>query len=321
MHARLGFAALLSCSTPAAAEETPVRVTRITPASVDDADFARHRKAAHWRGLKVERVEFQDGPVAWQLWRITSRRRPNGPLWVVPHDNENAAFAAGLTAVRTWGGTFIAVDTGPEDETGAARYNRDIADDIMDRERIDPNRAFTDAYPLYVKQVLARRRPGQPVIALHTNLPGFSAELPACDTQQHGSGAGTISIRLCSDLYRPTPSRSQRWPFDDEDTVAIAPVLAANPDTPTWCEAAMRDADFNMIQERVGSSDGSLSNYAVARALPYVNFETRERGSDPDGIAAAHDRLIAMIGTAMEHCRHPAPRRVTRDGPRPKTPR
>lgn len=40
----------------------------------------------------------------------------------------------------------------------------------------------------------------------------------------------------------------------------------------------MVGADFNVVQERVVTSDGSLSNYAVLHGLAYLNFETLDRG-------------------------------------------
>jgi hypothetical protein len=61
-------------------------------------------------------------------------------------------------------------------------------------------------------------------------------------------------------------------------------------------------ADFNLITEQVSSSDGSLSNYALGHRFTYINFETRERGSDPAGLADAQGRLTAMIDRAMGLC-------------------
>lgn len=305
----------LVASAPAAADPAAVAVTRVKPAAVADADFARHRDRRLWRGMRVERVVFREGPILWRLWRITRRGKRNGPMWVVPHDDENAAFAAGLVSVRKWGGTLVAVDTGPDDASGAARYNRDTADG----RRIDPNRAFTHDAPVYLREILTGLRRGQPIIALHTNPRGFAARLTACDTGAPGDGQGEISVRLCNKIYHPRSSRQQRWPFDDEDTLALAPVPADQPGAPTWCRAAMRTADFNMVEERVGVSDGSLSNYAVQRGLSYVNFETRERGSDPAGLADARDRLVAMINRAMKRCAKRIG--VTRRSPSRKTPR
>jgi hypothetical protein len=59
---------------------------------------------------------------------------------------------------------------------------------------------------------------------------------------------------------------------------------------------------MNIMFEHVVTSDGSLSNYALLRSLPYVNLETQDRGVDPAGLANARGRLLAMIGTVMMRC-------------------
>lgn len=301
MRSIVPLAALLSApaAQPAPPAEPGISVVRVDPATVDDADFARHRAERHWRGLTVELVTFREGPATWRLWRIVNRRRPDGPLWVAPHDNEHAAFSAGLASVRRWGGSFVAVDTGPDDESAAARYNRATADG----RRIDPNRAFTPDAPLYTAQVLATRRADQPIIALHTNPRGFSPRLTPCDPRVPGDGSGEISVLICDDTYAPRPSRRQRWPFDDADTLALYPVHADRPGATSWCRKAMRKADFNLVEERVAERDGSLSNHALDLGLPYVNFETRERGADPVGLADARDRLVFMARAVMKRCR------------------
>ncbi|WP_163413772.1 hypothetical protein, partial [Escherichia coli] len=76
-------------------------------------------------------------------------------------------------------------------------------------------------------------------------------------------GSGIISIRYCDDTLIPSPSMSKAWPFDDDDTVAFATFLARDTPAAGFCRDAMVGADFNVVQERVVTSDGSLSNYAV----------------------------------------------------------
>ena len=64
----------------------------------------------------------------------------------------------------------------------------------------------------------------------------------------------------------------------------------------------LASGDYNLVFERVGYSDGSLSNYAAQHGLAYVNVETEERGSSPTGIALARDRLVDMIDKVMQRC-------------------
>src|ERR1700754_1545628 len=101
-------------------------ITRVDPMAVEDDDFARHRDPVDWRGLAVDRVEFREERARWRLWRIVNLRHPKGPLFFVPHDNENAGFEAGLTLVRKYGGTLIAVDSGIAPGADGVRMNRAV---------------------------------------------------------------------------------------------------------------------------------------------------------------------------------------------------
>ncbi|OYY89654.1 MAG: hypothetical protein B7Y45_11025 [Sphingomonas sp. 28-66-16] len=277
-----------------------VSIAAIDPMHVIDDDFARLRDPALWQGLSVQRIGLREGDTAWRLWRIVNRTRRTGPLWVIPHDNENATFAAAVDAVRSWGGAAIVVDTGAIDQGYAARFNADVGAGTP----IDPNRHFRADRPLYAGVVLDDLKSGlRPIIALHTNARGFDPRLPACPGRARGTpGSGDIAIGLCSNRFSPRPSRRAAWPFDDDDTLVLTPYLAgATPDR-GYCLGPMAAADFNLVFERVAQSDGSLSNYAAEHDLPYLNFETRDLGNGLAGVAQARGRLIAMIDTMMERC-------------------
>lgn len=273
--------------------------TRVDPATVVDMDFERHRDRSTWRSLTVQQIVFRENGANWRLWRIASKAKPRGPLWVVPHDNENAAFAAGLVAVRRWGGVLMAVDSAGDDTGRDARYVRTDSG-----ERVDPNRIFTAAFPQYVTAMLADLNGrARPIVALHTNSAGFDPSLATCgDPATDREGSGDISALLCNATYTPFPARKRVWPWDDDDSVVIAPYLAAVDPEAGWCVRQLKRGNFNLTLERVGDGDGSLSNYAAARGLAYLNFETRDLGSDPAAIAQARDRMVAMIAAAMKRC-------------------
>lgn len=273
-----------------------VRRTIVDPLRIADDDFARHRDPAEWSGLAVSRIEFQEERGTWRLFRIANTKKPRGPLWFVPHDNENAGFEAALAGVRKHGGVVIAVDSGIV-EDGKRRNG------AVDRGRpIDPNRNFRDGYPRYADTVLADyARGARPIIALHTNSPGFDTSASRCN-QSDRPGRGEVSIRFCDDVMQPSPSRSRDWPFDDEDTLAYVPWRSGTAPSTAWCGRTLAKADFNLVFERVAVSDGSLSNYALLRGLDYVNFETQERGLDPAALAQSRDRLTAMVDRALSRC-------------------
>lgn len=297
----LAASAALALS-PAGAAPQATRTTAVDPLTVQDDDFARHRTAAEWKGLKVSQLEFREERAAWRLWRIANTGQPRGPLWFVPHDNENAGFEAALVAVRRYGGTIIAVDAGVADD--GVRMNR-----AVDYGRaVDPNRNFDTALPGYARRILADLRPGMPVIALHTNGRGFDTAQSRCN-RSDPPGSGVISIRYCDDVLTPSPSRKRAWPWEDPDTVAFAPYRPAAGPNSAFCGRQMVEADFNVVFERVVTSDRSLSNYAVLHGIDYLNFETLERGLDPAALAQSRDRLVHIIDRALAMCA-PAIRRL-----------
>ncbi|MCW3837738.1 hypothetical protein ACFQ1E_16965 [Sphingomonas canadensis] len=272
----------------------------VDPLTVADDDFARHRDPAEWRGLRVTRMEFTEERAAWRLWRIADPARPRGPLWFVPHDDENAAFDAALAGLRKYGGVLIAVDSGIAPESDGRRRNAAVT-----RGRtIDPNRNFDGAIPLFAESVLGEyRRGARPIVALHTNSPGFDTARSRCN-RDDPPGEGRISIRYCDPVMQPVPSPAALWPFDDPDTLAIVAHRHAAARWSGYCGKALEQAGFNLVFERVLTSDGSLSNHALLRGLDYVNFETRDLGLDPAGLAEASGRLTAMIDRALPLCQH-----------------
>ena len=271
------------------------RVTRVDPLAVQDDDFARHRDLAEWKGLVVARIEFREERAAWRLWRIANARHSHGPLWFVPHDNENAGFEAGLEAVRKYGGTLIAVDAGVAGD--GERMNR-----AVDYGRpVDPNRNFDSALPGYARRILADLKPGMPIIALHTNGRGFDTGDSRCN-KSDPPGQGIISIRYCDDTLTPSPSQGRSWPWDDDDTVAFATFRTKDSPSGAFCRDQMVAADFNVVQERVVASDRSLSNYAVLHGLKYLNFETLDRGDGAEGLAEGRKRLVHIVNRALAMC-------------------
>ena len=270
----------------------------VDPLTVDDDDFARHRDPSEWKGLKVSRVEFAEWGVRWRLWMIEPAQRRDGPLWVVPHDNENAAFEASLVAVRSYGGTIVAVDSGTIAGFDGNRRNWAVSYGSP----IDPNRNFRDWFPVYAGAVLARKSKGWPIIALHNNAPGFSPAESNCTAPLQDIGSGDDSTHRCP-AYILSESRARAWPFDDQDTLVITPFFARYGTRTAFCGESLVADDFNVIFERVVRSDGSLSNYALYHGLTYLNFETRNPGTSPSALAIGRDRLLNMIIRAMKLCK------------------
>ena len=303
----LGFALglLTVLIAPAAAAQVvsaPLQkiVTPVDPMAIGTDDFTRLANPAIWDGLSVSRIEFREDRAFWRVYRIVNLRHPPGPLWFVPHDNENAAFQAAVYAVRSYGGVVIAVEEARSLDGPDSRMNPDVAYG----RPIDPNRNFRDDTPNYAATILADLgAPPRLIIALHTNEPGYDASESSCTPPgATNTGKGEISVLLCSDLYSPRPSVRAAWPYDDTDSVAIVSYLGDRSPASGYCARPLSDADMNIMFEHVVTGDGSLSNYALFRGLPYVNLETQDRGTDPIGMANARSRLLAMIGTVMARC-------------------
>jgi hypothetical protein len=289
----------LGASTPSSTIPHGQVVTLpVDPMTVDDDDFARHRDPLEWKGFKVSRDEFTEWGVKWRLWKIEAAQRREGPLWVVPHDNENAAFEASLVAVRSYGGTVVAVDSGTVAGFDGNRRNWAVTYGAP----IDPNRNFRDWFPVYAGAVLESKSKGWPIIALHSNAAGSSPAELSCSAPLHEIGNGDISGDRCP-AYILSKSRARAWPFYDEDTAVLIPFFARYGRQSAFCGEALMADDFNLIFERVVRSDGSLSNYALYHGLTYLNFETRNLGATPAALAAGRDRLLNMIVRAMKLCK------------------
>lgn len=270
----------------------------VDPMSIDDDDFLRTRDASIWRGLEVRRMVFTENGAHWALWRVANTKRLAGPLWLQLHDNENAPFLGVIGGVKKYGGVAIFVDTGPRDNSSASRFNREV--DYG--RRIDPNRNFWGP-SIYTSTILAdlpnANGENRIIISIHSNSPSFDSRNSTCGI---GNGRGEISILVCNDTMFPQASRSRSYPFDDDDSLAIIPFLGRWQDKTAFCARSLMKADFNIGFEKIVTSDGSLSNYAIFSNLDYINLETQDRGAGQAELADATARIGAMVDVVMRHC-------------------
>lgn len=198
--------------------------------------------------LGIVRIEGAGRP--WTLLLVASRDRP-GPRWVLPHDNEQAAFDAGVSAVRRYGGVLVAV------ESGETRMWRGV----------DPNRIFGEgacgpgrADPAYTAAVLAGADRRFPLVALHSN------EKRGGTISVARPYAGATAFRAAAS-GAPSPTAPRR----DDDTLVIlasrsGPATAAARADIAW----FTSRGVNLLYETVrpARSDCSLSNHAALAGLP-----------------------------------------------------
>lgn len=273
----------------------------LNPLKIDDDDFIRLRQSNIWHGLEVRRETFEDVNANWAIWRINNRLRNDGPLWLNVHDNENAAFPAALYALKRYGGTAVFVDTGPRDTERNARMNRDL----KKGRPIDPNRHFA-AGSIYTKRILKDiGNPPRLIISIHTNSKGYDGNSSDCNKEnEEAYGRGVISALYCDETMKPFKSKSGRFPFDDNDNIAIIPFRNTMNRKSAFCAKALMKADFNIGFEKVSKkSDGSLSNYALYKGIDYINLEALDRGSKETEIKEAEIAATAMIDYVMKLCR------------------
>lgn len=298
----LSFAVLACCTAATAWHAKPVvewkKVAVTDIAMVQDDDLIRNAaEPGFLGGVTVSETHFSEAGFNWHILRFVNATKPVGPLWVVPHDDENAAFDSAIAALKTHGGVAIVVNSGP----GSSRTQSGqgtCGGRTPVQSRCDPNRNFSTATPLFTNAHLDQRSAGQPVIAMHTNSPGF------------GPGRGEITI-----LDATAASKGKLWPrkngyfggagpamLKDHDSYAILPFVAPKiQDHDARCRKSLVQAGVHVWHEAVGKSDGSFSNYAILGKadIAYVNMESRREAN----LTVASERHLLMVDAYLKGCR------------------
>jgi hypothetical protein len=266
-------------------------------AKLKDDDLNRHSLEPDFlSGVLVSETRFYEAGFDWHLLRFVNASKPIGPLWIVPHDDENAAFDSAIAALKTYGGVAIVVNSG----SGSSRMlsgQGTCGGRTPILSRCDPNRNFSSATPLFTNAHLDQRGDGQPVIALHTNTPGF------------GPGKGEITILdvAAANKGKSRPRKNGYFggagpaALKDHDSYAIIPFVAPKiPENDVRCRKALMLAGVHVWHEEVSKSDGSLSNYAVLEKvdMAYVNMESRRE----ENLKDASKRHQLMVDAYLKGC-------------------
>jgi hypothetical protein len=268
-----------------------------------DDDIGRNSVVpGYFDGIEISEYRFSENGFEWHLIRFASAAKPAGPLWVVPHDDENAAFDAMIAAIKEHGGVGVAVNSG----TGSLRRQSGNGTCGVRSALVtscDPNRNFDANTPLFTSAFLGQHADGQPILALHTNTPGFNGD------GQGGRGEITVLDR---DAYR----RGESIPRKDAlfavrpqanmanyDTLGLTAYLASNgkPDSASArCGQAIANAGVHFWHERVNVSDGSMSNYLILNR-PDIRYYNAESRAEVD-LAVAAARHGVMIKAYLDGC-------------------
>ncbi|WP_018698925.1 hypothetical protein [Amorphus coralli] len=238
-----------------------------------DGDIRRHPSLAGPNRCVTEQT-FEERGRTWTVQTIRNTAR-SGPLWVLPHDDEQAAVETLAYALEEYGGTAVLV------ETGGRRTNRGT----------DPNRAFdagrsrcTSGTPAtrYVAAILSQRRWGAPVIALHTNAPGIGGR----------HGGGSVSIRAPGRDATAYPGTGASGRLASEDSLVITAVLKGDEARAAPLVERLTARGVNVMVETTSarSTDCSLSHYAALAGIrPYLNIEVA------DGDADTQRRMLDIV--------------------------
>ena len=295
MKAAPAILAALMLASPAQSNPAPVWQP-VDLTSIADDDIARHRADPDYlAGLAITERHFAERGFNWHLLRFTNSARPDGPLWVVPHDDENAAFEGAIAALKTYGGSLLAVNSGP----GSLRRQLGYGVCGVKPAKIsscDPNRNFNAKTPAFTNAFLDERKGRQPIIALHTNDAGAAGDFSLLDVAAYARGR-TI---LRSGAYRAKNPAQQ---MDNYDTLGLIayPAREGGPGPAAIaCRNALNAAGIHFWHERVDKSDGSLSNYlALERPdIRYFNAESRQETN----LSVSAARHMVMVAAYLREC-------------------
>ena len=258
----------------------------LAPERVVDADVTRNATALANPALCLEVHRVEENGVDWRLTVVRNRDRP-GPLWAVPHDEEDVAFTNGVYAVQHYGGVMVAIENN----------ERRLADGL------DPNQIFATTAaaaavcpgarapaPKYVAAFLDEWSRGFPVVGLHTNWDGYAG----------AGGLGTISVRRADDKMIPFASTVGAGRLADEDTITMLVGTRA----PNERDAARRaigwfnDRGAHVIYRHVSEANNgcTLADYLTLNRLgPYFNLEVEHGDSDTQ--ARLIDLLVEFLAS------------------------
>lgn len=313
----LALAALVLISAPAIAQTVPVRTdqpivlthappawakgwTAITAAqrtAIADDDIQRQKDdPAFWDGIAIAEKRFSEAGFDWHLLRFTNLKNPHSVIWVVPHDDENAAFEGAVATLKKHGGMLIVVNSGPGSlRRQAGRGTCGGRPSVV--RQCDPNRNFSAATPLFTSAFIDHRTEAhQPIIALHTNGAGAAGDFSLLDIDAYKKGR----VELRNGAHRAVKPTVL---MDNYDTLGLIayPASEGGPSAAAIaCRNALNDAGVHFWHERVNKSDGSLSNYlALERAdISYFNAESREEAD----LSLSASRHLVMIDAYLRDC-------------------
>ena len=244
--------------------------------TVPDADILsstrRNEQFIRRKGIQVRQVTVDVGAQRFVI-NVFTKKGKKTQTFIVVHDSEDAAFDAGLRAIKH-GGTFIAL----ENHEGRPLYFYG-ADSGATRQ--DPNRMFNTDNPYWpvAKKILELLdgSPDRMIFALHNNKPGGNFRIDTIATWKN--------ISILSDADK------------DKRSLVWIPSSQPQPNKKLADEIAFyKKKGLNVVYEYVPENergDGSLSVYSAKHGIPYRNIEVEAgiRGNRRSELKSRHRQM------------------------------
>jgi len=257
------------------------------PASADSRDIRRNLAAIRGAPLCYRRQEVREGSFRWVFHILEHRKAPDGPFWVLPHDNEDTAFDVAVQGVVTYGGGLLAVDSSGRRSFLGQDPNRNFSTSLSESRLCRHQRQPAPGYTAAVLDHYKDRR--GPYLALHNNHDGW----------QGNGGSGTISLYRETAVLRGFPSARAEGQLRDEDNLVFLAGLRALSSDPAARRRVsdLNAAGLNVVYKQVDARnfDCSLSDYIARHQLgDYYNLEAQydHRQAQQEML----DRLMRTLG-------------------------
>lgn len=162
-----------------------------------DPDVVRAVRSGLWRDntVRYAYLEFRDERRhKWNLQVFENAQNPDGPTFLVLHDNEDSAFQTGAKAIMERGGHLLALH----------------CNESRICDGVDPNRNFDLRNRTYIDVLMHMfREKNQPVITLHNNAHGHVRGKGAL------KGGGVICSAMPNPYTRATSGYFGKYDSDD----------------------------------------------------------------------------------------------------------
>jgi hypothetical protein len=249
-----------------------------------DEDFKRNAAVLSENTLCIAEEQFKERRRTWTIATVKTGRP--GPLFAVMHDDEDMSFDKAVAALKTYGGTLVAVETGGKRNQDGVDPNRNFSADGIGCRKLGK-----DASPKYTEVFRNLFDPTQPIVALHNNT---GERIPT-------GGHGHVSM---DDLPKDMEAKKSADPdgplAGDRSLVLLASAAPITSDAETRA-AELSAKGINAVIEPVseGKGDCSFSNYALLSGhAEYFNVTVDEGEGDKqrqiiDAILAKPDQTVA----------------------------